>query len=52
LSSHATVTSWIRNAGDKTVYGNNIITAPLYLSSRVGTVMPPRTFGITVSLNF
>ncbi|MEI8298069.1 MAG: TonB-dependent receptor [Pseudomonadota bacterium] len=52
LSSHATVTSWIRNAGDKTVFGNNIITAPLYLSSRVGTVMPPRTFGITLHVNF
>lgn len=44
------VTAWVRNAGDKFVYGNNIITAPLYLSSRVGTVMPPRTFGVTLGM--
>jgi iron complex outermembrane receptor protein len=52
LDNHVSVTGWIRNAGDKLVYGNNIITAPLYLSSRVGTVMPPRTIGITVGVSF
>ena len=46
------VKAWVRNAGNKFVFGNNIITAPLYLSSRVGTVMPPRTFGLTVGVNF
>jgi iron complex outermembrane receptor protein len=44
------VTAWVRNAGDKSIYGNNIITAPLYLSSRVGTLMPPRTFGVTLGM--
>ena len=46
------VKAWVRNAGNKFVFGNNIITAPLYLSSRVGTVMPPRTFGLTVGVTF
>jgi iron complex outermembrane recepter protein len=46
------VTAWVRNAGDKLVTANNIITAPLYLSSRVGTLMPPRTFGVTAGVKF
>jgi iron complex outermembrane receptor protein len=52
LANHTTFTAWVRNAGDKTVTANNIITAPLYLSSRVGTLMPPRTFGLTVGYSF
>ena len=51
-AGHWTLTAWVRNAGDKFVYGNNIITAPLYLSSRVGTVMPPRTLGLTAGFKF
>lgn len=47
---HWSVTAWIRNAGDKLVKANNIITAPLYSSVQVGTLMPPRTYGLT--LNF
>ena len=47
---HWSVTAWVRNAGDKLVVANNIITAPLYLSSRVGTLMPPRTFGVTLGV--
>jgi iron complex outermembrane recepter protein len=46
---HWAVTAWIRNAGDKLVKANNIITAPLYASVQVGTLMPPRTYGVTVN---
>jgi iron complex outermembrane receptor protein len=46
------VTAWIRNAGDKLVKANNIITAPLYASIRVGTLVPPRTFGLTAGVKF
>jgi iron complex outermembrane receptor protein len=50
--SHWTFTAWIRNAGDKFAIANDIITAPLYSSVRVGTVIAPRTFGGTVGYNF
>jgi iron complex outermembrane receptor protein len=46
------VTGWVRNATDEFVYSNNIITAPLYGSVRVGSLLPPRTYGLTLSLNF
>jgi len=46
------VTGWVRNATDETVYSNNIITAPLYGSIRVGSLLPPRTYGLTVAYNF
>jgi iron complex outermembrane receptor protein len=46
------VTGWVRNATDEFVYSNNIITAPLYGSIRVGSLLPPRTFGLTVAYNF
>ena len=46
------VTGWVRNATDEFIYSNNIITAPLYGSVRVGSLLPPRTFGLTLSLNF
>ena len=34
------------------IYSNNIITAPLYGSVRVGSLLPPRTYGLTLALNF
>mgnify|MGYP005605805359 FL=1 len=43
---------WVRNATDEFVYSNNIITAPLYGSVRVGSLLPPRTYGLTLALNF
>jgi iron complex outermembrane receptor protein len=43
---------WGRNLGDEEIISNNIITAPLYNSLRVGSMMPPRTYGVTASLNF
>ena len=45
-------TGWVRNATDEFVYSNNIITAPLYGSIRVGSLLPPRTFGLTLAYNF
>lgn len=47
-----TVDLWGRNLADKLVYTNNIITAPLFSSVRVGSVAPPRTYGITFGVNF
>ena len=46
------VTGWVRNATDEFIYSNNIITAPLYGSVRVGSLLPPRTYGITLGYNF
>jgi len=46
------VTGWVRNATDEFVISNNIITAPLYGSIRVGSMLPPRTYGLTVAYNF
>jgi iron complex outermembrane receptor protein len=43
---------WGRNLGDEEIISNNIITAPLYNSLRVGSMMPPRTYGVTASFNF
>ena len=46
------LTAWGRNLSDEEVISNNIITAPLYDSLRVGSVLPPRTFGLTLSVQF
>jgi len=46
------VTGWVRNATDELVISNNIITAPLYGSVRVGSLLPPRTYGVTLGYNF
>jgi len=43
---------WGRNLGDEEIISNNIITAPLYNSLRVGSMMPPRTYGVTAAFNF
>jgi iron complex outermembrane receptor protein len=43
---------WGRNLTDEFVISNNIITAPLYGSIRVGSLLPPRTYGLTFSYNF
>lgn len=44
--------AWGRNLTDEFVISNNIITAPLYGSIRVGSLLPPRTYGLTFSYNF
>ena len=43
---------WGRNLADKLVFTNNIITAPLFSSVRVGSVAPPRTYGVTLGVDF
>jgi iron complex outermembrane receptor protein len=43
---------WGRNLANKLVITNNIITAPLFSSVRVGSVAPPRTYGATFGVNF
>ncbi len=43
---------WGRNLTDKFIISNNIITAPLYNSIRVGSLAPPRTYGVTLGVNF
>lgn len=43
---------WGRNLADEEIISNNIITAPLYNSVRVGSLLPPRTFGATVAFQF
>ncbi len=43
---------WGRNLTDKFIITNNIITAPLYNSVRVGSLAPPRTYGATVGVSF
>ena len=43
---------WGRNLTNKFIISNNIITAPLYSSIRVGSLAPPRTYGVTLGVNF
>jgi iron complex outermembrane receptor protein len=49
---HWTFDIWGRNLTDRFIIANNIITAPLFSSVRVGAVTPPRTYGVTVGYNF
>lgn len=50
--AHWNVTAWVRNATDKFAIANDIISAPLYSSVRVGTVIAPRTYGLTLGFRF
>jgi iron complex outermembrane receptor protein len=43
---------WGRNLSDELVVTNNIITAPLFNSVRVGSVAPPQTYGVTLGVKF
>lgn len=43
---------WGRNLTNELVITNNIITAPLFSSVRVGSVAPPRNYGVTFGVNF
>ncbi len=43
---------WGRNLTDEYVQANNIVTAPLYGFVRVGSLRPPRTYGISFNKNF
>lgn len=44
--------AWVKNIGNEFVIANNIIAAATYQFPRVGSVMPPRTYGATLSFNF
>jgi iron complex outermembrane receptor protein len=46
------VSVWGKNLTGEEIISNNIITAALYDYLRVGSVMPPRTFGATVQYDF
>jgi iron complex outermembrane receptor protein len=52
VDKHWTATAWVRNAADKFALANDIISAPLYANVRVGTLMPPRTYGVTFGYQF
>ena len=43
---------WVKNLTNKFVIANNIIAAATYAFPRVGSIMPPRTYGATVGFNF
>ncbi len=51
-NDHVSATLWVRNLTDQYALANDIITAPLYGSIRVGSLMPPRTFGVTLGYDF
>ena len=44
--------AWVKNLTNKFVISNNIITAATFAYVRVGSVMPPRTYGVTAAFNF
>lgn len=41
-----------RNLTNKEAIANNIVAAPLFSFPRVGSTIPPRTYGVTLRLNF
>lgn len=51
-SEKFSVDVWGRNLTNEFIISNNIITAPLFNSVRVGSLAPPRTFGVTLGVNF
>lgn len=52
VDEHWSASAWVRNLTDKDVIANNIVSAPLYGSVRVGSLMPPRTYGLTIGYSF
>ena len=44
--------AWVKNLTNEFVISNNIITAATFAYVRVGSVMPPRTYGVTAAFNF
>ena len=43
---------WVKNIGNEFVIANNIIAAATFAYPRVGSLMPPRTYGATLGFNF
>jgi iron complex outermembrane receptor protein len=52
VSDEWSISLWARNLTDEYVIANNITAAPLYSFSRVGSIRPPRTFGLTFNMSF
>ena len=46
------ITAWGRNLTNRFVIANNIVAAPLYGYPRVGSLRPPRTYGLTFGAKF
>lgn len=51
-SGHWTLDLWGKNLTDKLVIANNIVAAALFGYPRVGSLLPPRTFGATLGYKF
>lgn len=47
-----TLAVWVKNAANKYVIANNIVAAATFAYVRVGSLLPPRTFGVTAGLNY
>lgn len=52
INERFSLTAWGRNLTDKYVIANNIVAAPLYGNVRVGSLRPPRTYGLTFGVTF
>jgi iron complex outermembrane receptor protein len=46
------VGAWVKNLTDKYVVSNAIVTAATFAFVRVGSLMPPRTYGLTLGAKF
>ncbi len=57
ITYHAANDRWslgafVKNIGNKFIIANNIVAAATYAYPRVGSIMPPRTYGATLGFNF
>ncbi|MCC5869738.1 MAG: TonB-dependent receptor [Gammaproteobacteria bacterium] len=46
------IEAWARNLTNEAVKANNIVAAPLFAFAQVGSLYPPRTFGLTIGYSF
>lgn len=46
------IEAWGRNLTNEAVKANNIVAAPLFAFAQVGSLYPPRTYGLTVGYRF
>ena len=47
-----TVSAWVKNLTDEFVIANNIVSAGTFAYVRVGSMLPPRTYGGTLAFKF
>ena len=47
-----TIGGWVKNLTNEFVIANNIVSAGTFAYVRVGSLLPPRTYGLTLSLKF